>query len=123
MSRRVAYTKWQEAHKQAGELTQRVLDLTASLEIVNSRAAERARDDQGALDRCRAVIEEQHAQIEVLSSDRDRLTTVVEVLSRRIVSPRAETDARRAGWRHNRYAAGEAQTVNQAEQKATDRRG
>lgn len=38
----------------------------------------------------------------VLASDRDRLTTAVEVLARRIVSPAAETDPTRAGWRHVR---------------------
>jgi hypothetical protein len=36
----------------------------------------------------------------VAHSDRDRLTTTVEILARRIVSPAAESDPTRAGWRH-----------------------
>jgi chromosome segregation ATPase len=39
------------------------------------------------------------ARIGVLESDRDRLTTVVEVLARRLMSPTAEHDRSRAGWR------------------------
>ncbi len=39
-------------------------------------------------------------QLAVLQSDRDRLTATVEVLSRRLASPTADKDARRAGWRH-----------------------
>lgn len=39
------------------------------------------------------------SRIGVLESDRDRLTTVVEVLARRLVSPAAEMDRSRAGWR------------------------
>lgn len=39
------------------------------------------------------------SRIGVLQSDRDRLTTVVEVLARRLMSPIAEMDQSRAGWR------------------------
>lgn len=48
----------------------------------------------------RKMTAERDAQIKVLQSDRDRLTTAVEVLSRRIVSPAAERDVTRAGWRY-----------------------
>lgn len=42
---------------------------------------------------------EMASRIGVLESDRDRLTTVVEVLARRLMSPAAEKDRSRAGWR------------------------
>lgn len=45
------------------------------------------------------TINQMGSRIGVLESDRDRLTTVVEVLARRLVSPQAELDRSRAGWR------------------------
>lgn len=46
-----------------------------------------------------AMTAEMGSRIGVLESDRDRLTTAVEVLARRLVSPAAEKDRSRAGWR------------------------
>lgn len=45
-------------------------------------------------------LETQAGQIEVLRSDRDRLTAAIEVMARRHASPAAESDPSRAGWRH-----------------------
>jgi len=43
--------------------------------------------------------DEKDAHIQVLLSDRDRLTAAIEILSRRLASPTADKHAHRAGWR------------------------
>lgn len=65
--------------------------------------AERRDQRIAALERdvahCEQQREKDRAQIGVLQSDRDRLTAALEVVTRRLASPAAETVPSRAGWR------------------------
>lgn len=79
---------------------------TRDIELMNTRS--RANGLDGELSQAKAKLESVGNEnlrlideVAILRSDRDRLTAVVEVCTRRIASPEVESigDIRRAGWR------------------------
>lgn len=70
-------------------------------EINHLRAVvdQRERDIKALREKQETELKAYRAQITVLLGDRDRLTATVEILSRRLMSPAAEHDVTRGGWR------------------------
>lgn len=81
-----------QAQAQLAEIQRRNGELI--LERDQARAEHAAYTQQADAERANLL-----NQIDVLRSDRDRLTVALEVCTRRLASPGADSDPSRAGWR------------------------
>lgn len=98
MGRRVAGSLYETVKKEVEALRSRVYGLESETRILRETAQQGTHELQQA-----------RAHIQVLASDRDRLTATVEILSRRLASPAADSDPSRAGWRSTNATTAAAQ--------------